>query len=1586
MDPNAATVAAVRGGTVTDLGGAYRLAVGQGTLDADTRFTLTPVTAQALAGVPPRGWSPIVTADLAPHGVAFSSPAQLTMPLPPGQSINAVAVAVRWDAPMGEWLALGQVTLNPAQAQVVVPIDQSGQVALLLPDAPPGGPPLPAAGEPLAGSTDLPVPDGVSAAIQPTPRVLFTAPGVRAAVRVQLTSTLPVASGAPLRLQVREAFQLSGGRSLYPEPAAQDLLVFAYPGTALHPAGELTLAPSVIVQPHELRLGTIDLAVQAHQPITQGVLVGANGATVVAAPGITLTVPRRGAAAVPVGLVQLAATEFAPALPTGYRFVQGVYVDLHGAAFDLPATLAVAAPADLGAGDQLLVVRRVAVGGVSQLQLIGPASLAAGRLSVFGVREEGAYGFLAAATPQGFVTGAVTGATGLTVAGAIATSSGSPFVSLTNPDGRYTVAAPVGLVTVSVREPKTHDVVTALATVTGPGSFTTLNIALASTTPAVQATWPSADMRQVPLESTLLVTFTEPLNPASVTTEAFMLFSPAGRVAGVITLAPDGQSLTFVPGALLASQTAFTATVSGAVADLTGNQLGSDFSFHFQTIDLTPPPPPAPGLIQATIPDANAVSQVTGSPGTVEPGGAVIIRNLRTAALTTIGPGTIGADGSFSAQVPALRSDKLEITLQDTAGNTMTVPAPRFENPDGSTVVGAEGGVVVGSDGAFVEAPPGALADGTVVKITPLTGTLPVTMPANFQAVGAVNLHLDGVVSPTHYLDLGLPAPPDAQPTDVVLVVTPARTAHREAWSVIDRAHLENGRYVTASPPFPGVGGEGTFGFFKASNIIAAGPNGTLDTSTAGDDIRARRDVFGVVVMAGPNGRLDSTVQGDDQVRPDCVSFVSSKVVFGLGVTVATFVGINKDFPFLYPVATEGPTTIASYCNEAVNVQVVDPGTDEVLMEVTRVAPPVSDQIEADPTVLTDDNMPPSVTAAVFPTRLDEESQAVSLWFSEPMDSGSLSSGIVVRDSGDVDVPGVIETFANVTVAVFQPYIPFRLGERYRVLLAGVRDRAGNAYAGDPLAFTRAAPSSLGKFTSPEMFAKMARCATSVTGATSCDINARDMAVVSDTLFIANGQRMLGETYYWDDPLTNMAPARLAVVDIHDPAQPRLLGWHPTTTDPSALAVVRDVSFPYQLPGGQQAQFTGHLLVVVGGGRGNTRAIDSKLEVYDITDCMQRVAGENCLDEPLLNADNNSRYIHLKGMKFLSTAIGEVQRLGVPPDPGVVKEVVVLHQPLTTLNNGVPQRVDTVMAYAVVVPIGLEAIDITKAFNLESTAQDRFGIDGLVRGNFFDVRLLKTQVVATEQLANGQWLLDQLSARLQSLATIPVPRAFRAAAGANFVFDIDRDGNLGFGEDADGDALQGVDELFDLAVVASGGRTTAEGAGELYVVDLSNKTNLQHREPLQGLYNVANARIVSRIPLPGPAMGVCVDAARQLAYVNLREHGWAIVDLSHLLPVMHHELTQADFIDSNSDGLDDRILYIHKDLSNPSQEIIRSPCLEGDVVFLPYDIGAPEVWCCVPLRSKLQRLWSSKARSTTSIARSALRARICASFSPMRPA
>jgi len=142
-------------------------------------------------------------------------------------------------------------------------------------------------------------------------------------------------------------------------------------------------------------------------------------------------------------------------------------------------------------------------------------------------------------------------------------------------------------------------------------------------------------------------TFTKPVNPATVTAASFTLTGPGVTpVAGAVSYA--SSTAVFTPAAALAASTTYTATLTTAVMDLSGNQLGgnqaappaaSNYVWTFTT-----------GLLaDTTRPRVTLTVPATTLPG---PTGGVATNTAITATFTKdMAPATINA-ASFTLTTP----------------------------------------------------------------------------------------------------------------------------------------------------------------------------------------------------------------------------------------------------------------------------------------------------------------------------------------------------------------------------------------------------------------------------------------------------------------------------------------------------------------------------------------------------------------------------------------------------------------------------------------------------------------------------------------------------------------------------------------------------------------------------------------------------------------------------------------------------------------------------------------------------------------------------------------------------------------------
>ena len=101
-----------------------------------------------------------------------------------------------------------------------------------------------------------------------------------------------------------------------------------------------------------------------------------------------------------------------------------------------------------------------------------------------------------------------------------------------------------------------------------------------STPPTVQTVSPAAGATDVSTAASVQVTFSEPIDPTSVTATAFAV----GSVSGAIDA--SGTNATFTPDAPLDPGASYTVTVTG-VRDTAGNAMASPFTSSFTT---TAPP------------------------------------------------------------------------------------------------------------------------------------------------------------------------------------------------------------------------------------------------------------------------------------------------------------------------------------------------------------------------------------------------------------------------------------------------------------------------------------------------------------------------------------------------------------------------------------------------------------------------------------------------------------------------------------------------------------------------------------------------------------------------------------------------------------------------------------------------------------------------------------------------------------------------------------------------------------------------------------------------------------------------------------
>jgi hypothetical protein len=93
----------------------------------------------------------------------------------------------------------------------------------------------------------------------------------------------------------------------------------------------------------------------------------------------------------------------------------------------------------------------------------------------------------------------------------------------------------------------------------------------------------------VAINQIITATFSEAMDPSTVSTTTFTLNQGTTPVAGTVSY--TGVTATFTPAGNLAPLTTYTATITTGAMDLAGNALAADFSWSFTTGATSAPLP-----------------------------------------------------------------------------------------------------------------------------------------------------------------------------------------------------------------------------------------------------------------------------------------------------------------------------------------------------------------------------------------------------------------------------------------------------------------------------------------------------------------------------------------------------------------------------------------------------------------------------------------------------------------------------------------------------------------------------------------------------------------------------------------------------------------------------------------------------------------------------------------------------------------------------------------------------------------------------------------------------------------------------------
>ena len=111
------------------------------------------------------------------------------------------------------------------------------------------------------------------------------------------------------------------------------------------------------------------------------------------------------------------------------------------------------------------------------------------------------------------------------------------------------------------------------------------------TPPTVLSSVPANNASLVATSIHPSVTFSEAMNPTTISSTTFTLKQGTTAIAGTVSY--SGNTATFTPSSALANNTVYTVTITSGAKDATGNALASNYTSSFTTVapvaDTTPP-------------------------------------------------------------------------------------------------------------------------------------------------------------------------------------------------------------------------------------------------------------------------------------------------------------------------------------------------------------------------------------------------------------------------------------------------------------------------------------------------------------------------------------------------------------------------------------------------------------------------------------------------------------------------------------------------------------------------------------------------------------------------------------------------------------------------------------------------------------------------------------------------------------------------------------------------------------------------------------------------------------------------------------
>jgi hypothetical protein len=548
-------------------------------------------------------------------------------------------------------------------------------------------------------------------------------------------------------------------------------------------------------------------------------------------------------------------------------------------------------------------------------------------------------------------------------------------------------------------------------------SFTT-GVAPETVPPTVSATVPEPNQTSVPINSRVTASFSEAMDPLTITASNFTLACPTGTaITGTVDYVVNGNVAIFTPSANLPLGTACRATISTGVRDVTGNAMSAPFTWTFNTIaaatpaaalDTTPP------VVISTLPRSDAVDVPFNSLISATFSEGMIALNMVPENFTVDCPVGADVEGSVryvvSSNIVTFYPDEnlpgntlcratISTGVNDLAGNFMassyswnftTGPAPDTEPPRVSSTVPRHQGTGV---------PFNTLVTASFSEpMDPLTITT-----ASFNLVCPVGTTVTGLVRYVADGNIAVFTLPAALPASTTCRATISDTVKDVAGNNMLRPY------------------EWTFTTGAAPDTTAPMIDLTVPISNA---IGVPLNTMVTARFTEPMNPLTITPPATFTVACPVGTAVTGVVSYAVNSRIATF---NPDGNL--PVSTVCRATVANSVRDLAGNAMLNPYTWDF---TTGIAPDITP-----PTVTLRD---PAINAVDVPLN-----SAVHATFSEDMDPLTIVTATFTLAQGLNQVQGQLLYDALSRIATFTPDAALSSGTTYTATVSNdVEDLAGN--------------------------------------------------------------------------------------------------------------------------------------------------------------------------------------------------------------------------------------------------------------------------------------------------------------------------------------------------------------------------------------------------------------------------------------------------------------------------------------------------------------------------------------------------------------